>query len=282
MATETQPQAAKRPVERYLGGIHHLAQPTVDPRGTIEFYSDLMGAKITHCVSSRGWRPGHYDYIHMFLDLGKGDNIAMFYYFGVDDPARWPRRGTHHSFAANTLEELDQWADWLEANGWTIEQRNTYEVMSSIYVWDPNGRFLEIACNHRPLNETDAEDARLTAEALKRAADEKAPHISRMWEIKAEMVERQYDVSLSAPAIIFPNLDEFAWIPAGAGETAGKQTPLGAFTALESRDGETLTLTKPDELPESLWWTVGTGGVKGHVADIDAHDPHTLTIVKSS
>src|SRR5581483_5798561 len=146
------------------------------------------------------------------LDLGKGDNIAMFYYFGVDDPARWPRRGTHHSFSANTLEELDQWADWLEANGWTIEQRNTYEVMSSIYVWDPNGRFLEIACNHRPLNDTDAEDALLTAEALKVAADEKAPSISRMWEIKGELVEQKYGVTLSAPAIIFPNLDEFAWI----------------------------------------------------------------------
>lgn len=279
MTTTTHSQTAARPVERYLGGIHHMAQPTVDPRATIEFYSGVMGAKITHCVSSRGWRPRHYDYIHMFLDLGKGDNIAMFYYFGVDDPARWPRRGTHHSFAAESLEELDRWASWLEANGYEIEQRNTYEVMSSIYVWDPNGRFLEIACNHRPLNEIDAEDAELTAEALKLAADEKAPSITRMWELKAELVERRQGVTLSAPAIIFPKLEEFAWIPAGAGETAGRQVDLGAFTGLEAADGRTLTLTKPDELPESLWWTVGTGGVKGRIPDLERHDPRTLTIV---
>jgi catechol 2,3-dioxygenase-like lactoylglutathione lyase family enzyme len=275
MATSTQSQAAARPVERYLGGLHHLAQPTVDPRATIEFYSGVMGAKITHCVSSRGWRPGHYDYIHMFLDLGKGDNIAMFYYVGVDDPAKWPRRGSHHSFAANSLEELDQWATWLEANGYTIEQRNTYEVMSSIYVWDPNGRFLEIACNHRPLNEIDAADAELTAEALKLAADENAQSITRMWELKAGLVEQQQDVTLEGPAIIFPKLDEFAWIPEGAGETAGKTTDLGAFTGLQSA-GPAIRLTKPEALAESLWWTVGTGGVKGRIED---HTPTELTIV---
>jgi catechol 2,3-dioxygenase-like lactoylglutathione lyase family enzyme len=274
MATDTQPSKAARPVERYLGGMHHLAQPTVDPRATIDFYVGVMGAKITHCVSSHGWRPKHYDYIHMFLDLGKGDNIAMFYYFGVDKLENAPRLGNHHSFAANSLEELDQWADWLEANGYEIAQRNTYEVMSSIYVWDPNGRFLEIACNHRPLNEIDAQDAELTAEALKLAADEKAPKIARMWEIKGELVEKQQRVTLDGPAIIFPKLDEFAWIPSGAGETAGAQTDLGAFTGLQSAAG-TITLTKPEELPESLWWTVGTGGVKGTITE---HTPTQLTI----
>jgi catechol 2,3-dioxygenase-like lactoylglutathione lyase family enzyme len=259
-----------RPVPRYLGGIHHLAQPTCDPRATIDFYVGVMGAKITHCVSSRGWRPGHYDYIHMFLDLGKGDNIAMFYYFGVDDPARWPKYGTHHSFTANSLKELEQWAAWLEANGYEIHQRNTYEVMSSIYVFDPNGRYLEIAANHRPLNEIDAEDAELTAEALKQAADEKAPSITRMWALKAELVQQRSGVSLPAPSIIFPNIDEFAWI----GERDGRKTDLGSFTGLTAA-GSQLRLAKPAELPESLWWTVGTGGVKGV---IEQHDERELVI----
>jgi catechol 2,3-dioxygenase-like lactoylglutathione lyase family enzyme len=272
--TATTKARASRPVERYLGGIHHLAQPTVNPRATIDFYVGVMGAKITHCVSSRGWRPGHYDYIHMFLDLGKGDNIAMFYYFGVDDPKRWPKYGSHHSFSAGSLEELEQWAEWLEANGHEIHQRNTYEVMSSIYVFDPNGRYLEIAANHRPLNEIDAEDAELTAEALKIAADEKAASITRMWEIKAGLVERRQAIVLDAPAIIFPKLDEFAWIPQGAAETGGKTTDLGAFTGLESANGA-LRLRKPDQLPESLWWTAGTGGVKGK---IESHDERELVI----
>jgi catechol 2,3-dioxygenase-like lactoylglutathione lyase family enzyme len=275
MATDTQTAPATRPVERYLGGIHHLAQPTVDPRATIDFYVGVMGAKITHCVTSRGWRPGHYDYIHMFLDLGKGDNIAMFYYFGVEDPAGWPKYGTHHSFTANSLDELEAWATWLEANGHAIHQRNTYEVMSSIYVFDPNGRYLEIAANHRPLNEIDAEDAELTAEALKVAADEGAPSITRMWELKAELVLERQGATLTSPAIIFPKLNEFAWIPGAAGDTAGAATDLGAFTGLASADGTVLRLAKPDELPESLWWTAGTGGVRGR---IDIHDERELVI----
>jgi hypothetical protein len=146
--------------------------------------------------------------------------------------------------------------------------------MSSIYVFDPNGRYLEIAANHRPLNEIDAEDAELTAEALKLAADEKAPSITRMWELKAKLVEEQQQTSLTRPAIIFPKLEEFAWIPAAAGASAGATADLGSFTGLQSADG-ILTIVKPDELPESLWWTAGTGGVKGTIA---THDERELVI----
>ena len=270
---ETKTKEATRPVERYLGGVHHMAQPTVDPRATIDFYCGVMGAEITHCVSSHGWRPNHYDYIHMFLDLGKGDNIAMFYYFGVDDPADFPKVGTHHSFTANSLEELDQWADWLEANGHEIAQRNTYEVFSSVYVWDPNGRFLEIAANHRPLNELDAEDGQLTAEALKVAADEKAPKIGRMWELKAGLVEERYG-ACGEKAIIYPNLDEFSWLQGAAGDSVTNTVELGSsFVAIEGEGG--LRVTKPDDLPESLWWGVGTGGVKG---TIERHDEREFVV----
>jgi hypothetical protein len=249
-----------------------MAQPTVNPRATIDFYCDVMGAEITHCVSSRGWRPNHYDYIHMFLDLDKGDNIAMFYYFGVEDPADWPRVGTHHSFTANSLEELEEWKEWLIANGHEIVQHNTYEVFSSIYVWDPNGRFLEIAANHRPLNELDAEDGQLTAEALKIAADEKAREIPRMWEIKAGLVEERYG-DVGDTAILFPNLEEFAWIPGAAGESASRTVERGTFTAIEGDAG--LRLAKPDDLPEAIWWGVGTGGLKG---TIEKHDEHELVV----
>jgi hypothetical protein len=199
----------------------------------------------------------------MFLDLGKGDNIAMFYYFGAKTPEDWPRYGTHHSFAANTLEELDAWADWLEANGHEIQQRNTYEVMSSIYVWDPNGRFLEIACNHRPLNDIDAEDGQLTAEALKLAAAEGTDTVTRMWQIKAQMLEERESVTIAGPALIVPNIDEFAWVKDQVSETE----PLGNFTIC--RGGDELRFTKPDDLPESLWWSSGTGGIKGTVEQFD-------------
>jgi catechol 2,3-dioxygenase-like lactoylglutathione lyase family enzyme len=265
--TSTKTASDTRPVERYQLGMHHLAQPTMDPRATLDFYVRVMGAKITHCVSSHGWRPDHYDYIHMFLDLGKGDNIAMFYYFGVEDPKDIPKYGNHHSFAANSLEELERWGDWLEANGHTVKMRNTYEVMSSIYVWDPNGRWFEIAANHRPLNEIDAEDAELTAQALLVAAEEHAKTITRMWELKAGLVEER-EGEIVGPALVFPNLDEFAWVPAAAGDTLGRVYDRGVFTVAEGKSGR-LHLRKPAELPEALWWTCGTGGVRGTVSNFD-------------
>jgi len=95
-----------------------------------------------------------------------------------------------------------------------------------------------------------------------------------MWELKAGLVEQVGGVELAAPAIIFPKIEEFAWIPSGAGETAGEQIDLGAFTGLQSAGGK-LRLRKPDQLPESLWWTVGTGGVKGVV---ERHDERELVI----
>jgi len=265
--SSTAPAGVQRPVEKYELGIHHLAQPTLDPRATLGFYVDVMGATITHCVASRGWRPNHFDYIHMFLDLGKGDNIAMFYYFGARTREDWPRYGTHHSFAAGSLEELSAWADWLEANGHVIQQRNTYEVMSSIYVWDPNGRFLEIAANHRPLNEIDAEDGQLTARALMLAADEQAEKIGRMWQIKAGLIEQRDNVSFPGPALICPNIAEFDWVKDAAAGTITRSVAQGNFT-VHHGEGE-LRLTKPAELPESLWWSSGTGGIKGHITTFD-------------
>jgi catechol 2,3-dioxygenase-like lactoylglutathione lyase family enzyme len=273
METQTAQATLHRPVKKYEGGLHHLAQPTLDPRATLQFYVDVMGAKITHCASSRGWRPNHVDYIHMFLDLGKGDNIAMFYYFGVEDAKDWPSFGTHHSFAASSLEELDAWAEWLPANGYELEYRATYEVMSSLYVWDPNGRFLEIAANHRELNEIDADDAELTAKALITAADERAKTINRMWEIKAGLVEER-EGPVGDVALIIPKIEEFAWIPAAAGSSVAATRDLGASHSVIEGDGE-LRLQKPAQVPESLWWSVGTGGIKGTVK---AHDRDQLII----
>jgi len=266
----------QRPIDKYSLGIHHLAQPTMDPEATLDFYVDTMGARITHCIASKGWRPGHYDYIHMFLDLGKDDggrtypdNIAMFYYFGAKDPSEWPKYGTHHSFGANSIEELDAWEAWLKEKGHRIIWRAQYEIMTSLYVWDPNGRFLEIAAQHRPLNEIDADDARLTAQALVLAAAEKADKIDRMWEHKGRLIEER-DGEVADVTLICPNVDEFAPLVEAATAAGGEARSRGNFTLVES-DGA-LRLARPDSVPEAVWWGAGTGGVKGRIAAFDERE----------
>jgi hypothetical protein len=265
----------KRPVEKYTLGIHHLAQPTMDPEATLDFYVETMGAKITHCISSKGWRPGHYDYIHMFLEIDHADggrypdNIAMFYYFGAKEPADWPKYGTHHSFAAKDIAELDAWQAWLEHKGCEIVWRAQYEIMTSLYVWDPNGRFLEIAAQHRPLTAIDAEDAELTAQALVLAAKERAGSIDRMWQHKARLVEQRAG-EINGPAVVFPKVAEFEPLAVAGGDSVRRRYDRGNFTVVQG-DGR-LRLVKPDDLPEAVWWGVGTGGLKGTITRFDEHE----------
>jgi catechol 2,3-dioxygenase-like lactoylglutathione lyase family enzyme len=266
----------QRPVDRYTLGIHHLAQPTMNPEATLSFYVDTMGARITHCIASKGWRPNHYDYIHMFLELGQGhngaypDNIAMFYYFGATSPADWPKYGTHHSFAARSIEELDAWEQWLRSKGHEIVWRAEYEIMTSIYVWDPNGRFLEIAAQHRPLNDIDAEDAELTAQALVLASNEGATSIETMWEHKARLIEERERTTVAQPALLFPNVAEFEPLVAAASASAQRTYEQGNFTVVEG-DG-LVRVEKPASLPEAVWWGAGTGGLKGTVTRYDANE----------
>jgi catechol 2,3-dioxygenase-like lactoylglutathione lyase family enzyme len=266
----------QRPVEKYSLGLHHLAQPTMDPAATLEFYVDTMGASITHCIASRGWRAGHYDYIHMFLEIGKGagepgypDNIAMFYYFGAEDPSQWPKYGTHHSFAASSIAELDAWEAWLKGRGHKIVWRAEYEIMTSIYVWDPNGRFLEIAAQHRPLNEVDADDARLTAEALCMAAAEKAQSIDVMWRHKARLIEER-DGALTGPAALFPKVEEFEPLIDAAAASGGTRRDRGNFMAVEGNGS--LVIERPSGISEALWWGAGTGGISGSIQTFDERE----------
>jgi catechol 2,3-dioxygenase-like lactoylglutathione lyase family enzyme len=270
----TTERTMRRPVDKYSLGIHHLAQPTMDPEATLDFYVETMGARITHCIASKGWRPGHYDYIHMFIEIDGGgarypDNIAMFYYFGAKDPSDWPKYGTHHSFAAGSIEELDEWEAWLKSKGHEIIWRAQYEIMTSIYLWDPNGRFLEIAAQHRPLNEIDAEDAQLTAEALVLAAGERAESIDRMWEHKARLVEER-EGAVSGPALLCPNVEEFEPLIGAASAAGGRAAGRGNFTVIEG-NGE-LRIDRPADVPEAIWWGAGTGGVKGRIARFDTEE----------
>jgi len=193
----------------------------------------------------------------MFLDLGKGngdgasrypDNIAMFYYFGAKDPSDWPKYGTHHSFGAESIEELDAWEAWLTERGHKIVWRAQYEIMTSLYVWDPNGRFLEIAAQHRPLNEIDADDAQLTAQALVLAAEEKAGSIHRMWEHKARLIEER-DGEIAPVALICPRVDEFVPLIEAATAAGGTARERGSFTLIEA-DGQ-LKIERPAEVPEA-------------------------------
>ncbi|MDO8714385.1 MAG: VOC family protein, partial [Polynucleobacter sp.] len=70
-----------------LLGVHHTARPTWKLKETVEFYRDVLGLKLIHCLVAKGWPEGHPDFLHFFFDSGAGSTIAFFYYLGTERPS---------------------------------------------------------------------------------------------------------------------------------------------------------------------------------------------------
>lgn len=184
-----------------LSGVHHAARPTWKLKETVEFYRDVLGLELVHCVSARGWGKGyHPDFVHFFFDSGNGSTIAFFYYLGHEQPDHLHHRhefdnDAHHTaWRVETKEELTAWRERLEARGVEIMYQIEHEVVESIYFRDPNGYYLEIGRPLRPFEALDGSDAQLTLdaaialEAEMAARGERLTAIEAVWKAKGERV----------------------------------------------------------------------------------------------
>jgi catechol 2,3-dioxygenase-like lactoylglutathione lyase family enzyme len=193
----------------HLSGVDHTARPTWKLRETVEFYRDILGLKLVHTISARGWGPQtHPDFLHFFFDSGKGSAIAFFYYLGSSPPADLEHRvgkrpapddhvfdATHTAWLVDTVDELQAWKRRLEERGVEVSVETTHEVIESIYFRDPNGYFVEITRKLRPLGEVDAFDAAMTLEAAIQVEEEarsggaQLSGIDAVWERKASLLD---------------------------------------------------------------------------------------------
>jgi len=191
--------------ELRLNGVHHTARPTWKLKETVEFYRDILGLKLIHCVSARGWgRDKHPDFLHFFFESGAGSTIAFFYYLGHPQPDHLVHRpafdndAVHTAWRVETREELQAWRERLESRGVPIMFQVEHEVVESIYFRDPNGYFLEIGRPTRELVALDAMDAELTlqaainAEAKARLKGQEMSSIESAWRAKGELVASQW------------------------------------------------------------------------------------------
>ena len=189
-----------------LMGVHHTARPTWKLKETVEFYRDVLGLKLIHCLAAKGWGPDdHPDFLHFFFDAGNGATIAFFYYLGTERPPELVplvthfHRATHTAWSCGTADELTAWQKRLEEKKWPVQYRVAHEVVESIYMEDPNGYMLEIGFPVRPFVELDATDAALSIEAAIQLDEEmkahkaKLTHISDLWERKGNLVHTQLE-----------------------------------------------------------------------------------------
>lgn len=185
-----------------LHGVHHTARPTWKLGETVAFYRDVLGLRLVHAISARGWGPAdHPDFLHFFFDSGNGSTIAFFYYLGTEQPdhlvhhPRYDSDATHTSWRAASRDELMAWRERLEQHGVPILYQIEHEVIESLYFRDPNGYFVEITFELRALGVLDASDAELTLRAAveeeeRRRASGEGPlrEIEAVWRAKGELV----------------------------------------------------------------------------------------------
>lgn len=177
-----------------VDGVDHLAFVTWKPRVTVDFYTRTLGMPLLHAITATGWVTEDYpDFVHFFFDMGAGNRIAFFYYFGLpeeDAPSDLMHRSRHLAFHVDTEEELLAWRDRLKAQGVRVTPPLAHELIESIYFDDPNGIQLEITRPLRPMSDVDARDAELTVRALADVVEGPSPSIEALWQRKAELVRK--------------------------------------------------------------------------------------------
>lgn len=188
----------RQPLAHKVRGVNHAAFPTFDPRATITFYRDVLGFPVVHATCALGWGPAeHPDFIHFFFDIGNGDRLAFFYYFGVEPyhDENLPElmfRARHLAIHVDTEEDLLEYRRRLDASQWLCELQVRHETVESIYVTDPNGFLLEITRPLRAITPEDDIDAKLSVDALMDVAGDEEPTLQKFYARKAELIAQRY------------------------------------------------------------------------------------------
>ncbi|MFG3522043.1 VOC family protein [Nocardia nova] len=191
--------------QHLVHGVDHAAFPTFDPAATVRFYRDVLGFPVVHSVCAAGWGPkDHPDFVHFFFDIGDGDRIAFFYYFGAE-PVNTTGRGDaysgfgpevpdfflqsrHLAIHVESEEALMEYRRRLDDSQWPVEMQVMHETIESIYTHDPNGYMFEITRALRPVTPQEDLDANLSVEALVDVVSRPEPTLGKLLARKAELI----------------------------------------------------------------------------------------------
>jgi catechol 2,3-dioxygenase-like lactoylglutathione lyase family enzyme len=274
-----------------LKGVHHTARPTWKLRETVEFYRDKLGLPLVHAISARGWGPAnHPDFLHFFFESGKGSTIAFFYYIDTEQPdytrpvEDYRFEATHTAWAVDTYDELIEWRDRLEAQKIPLIYQIRHELIESIYFRDPNGYYLEITLQERPMNRLDADDATRTLEAAMRAEDSmlagtgEFKSIDQVWRDKARGIGEPNGENDGTEAVLYV-LDVPEFEPLVAASKGNLKChvddPVNGYWKICSPDAIVFERKALGFVP-AIWNASLTGGFDG---DVRTFDRYTLEIM---
>jgi catechol 2,3-dioxygenase-like lactoylglutathione lyase family enzyme len=159
-------------IDHLARGTDHIAYPTFDPVATVRFYHDVLGFPFAHAITAKGWgQANHPDFVHFFFDIGNGDRLPFFYYFGLerrvdDTPYLLKHSARHLAIHVDDVDDLAEYDRRLSASEWPVHLRVKHETIESIYVIDPNDYLIEFTTPTRALTAADDRDGVLTVQAL--------------------------------------------------------------------------------------------------------------------
>jgi len=274
-------------IQPVLKGVHHTARPTWKLRETVEFYRDKLGLPLVHAISARGWGPSnHPDFLHFFFDSGRGSTIAFFYYINTEQPDYtkpvddYRFEATHTAWLVDTYDELLQWRERIEAQNIPLIYQIRHELIESIYFRDPNGYYLEITLQQRPMNLLDANDAARTLEAAMGAEDAmrtgngEFTTIDQVWRDKAHVIQNTDGTHAVLHVLDVPEFEPL--IVAGKNDVrCTVEGPVNGYWTLRSPDVIVFKRKALGFVP-ALWNASLTGGFDG---EISTFDRDTLEII---
>jgi len=135
-------EATPQPLQ--TGGVDHLALICSELERTIEFYTELLGMRLTRIVPNRDEPTS----THIFLDMGGGNQLAFF-----DFPEKGPAhtvRGVgsmHHVALRARPEQMRAVLARLDERHITYSMHGTPDA-GSIYVRDPDEILVELTTGY--------------------------------------------------------------------------------------------------------------------------------------
>ncbi|OUR63607.1 glyoxalase [Methylophaga sp. 42_25_T18] len=129
----------KRPAA--TGGMRHIALFVTDLAACEHYYVDLLGMSVE-------WRP---DNDNVYLTSGN-DNLAL-HRASEDFDTSGPQKLDHIGFIINTLDQVDEWFEFLQHHNVKIRQapRTHRDGARSFYCYDPAGTVVQIIF-HPPIS----------------------------------------------------------------------------------------------------------------------------------
>jgi catechol 2,3-dioxygenase-like lactoylglutathione lyase family enzyme len=278
-------ELATRATDHRVKGVNHAAFPTFDPAGTVRFYRDVLGFPVVHAICAKGWGPvDHPDFVHFFFDIGDGDRIAFFYYFGLEpfhdrgqgdayahiphDQPLYFARSRHLAIHVESEADMLEYKRRLDASEWPCEMVVRHETIESIYVHDPNGYFVEVTRPMRPVEHHEVEDANLTIEALLATLATGAPSMEDLWEHKAKLIDGNTAKQGETTLFVLDVPEVESLVELARKDPTMTVKKVGDFYEL-SKEGPLVIERKATQCRHAVWYSAVAGVRGGKITQYD-------------